>query len=315
MFSLVAAAALGPLTYGFGPGAAFEYELDASFTGFIPILGGQEGTARVVLGVSVLGEKSKEAELNQATSEITTAKLYFNDAQLPISKENVTSFFPKTTINLTPAGEIKKTNAPDTKPDVTLPGLDVKRFPDITYVPLVFPAGEIKVGESWKFVKAFGGSDIKYECVVRSSTPLTAEIGVKIEQDLTIFEDEGLRVVPEKDGVRTVKTHMTGDGVLVFDQKLKVFRTVLIKAKSVSTVTDLKTKEVTERKLDNEFKCTLKSPAWKTEVKQASTSWWESALGFARDTSVEAYSRAKGYALVAREGIASLLRMLLGGQA
>jgi len=316
MTSLFAAAVLAPFTYGFSAGSAFSYELDATFTGLIPILGGQEGTARVLLDIDVAGLKSKEATENAASSEITEAKIYFNDALLPLDKGSVTSFLPKTTVQLSPQGDVKKSDAPNLDPGVRLPGLDVKRFPDITYVPVVFPEGEIKPGDTWKFDKKFGTSAMSYECLLKAANDKTAAITIKVAQDYTVLEDESLKIVEEKDAVNSVATHVTGTGTLVFDQKLKVFRTVLMKAHSESVVTDIKAKTTTKRVLDSEFKCTLKSPKWDGATKQVvQKAWWEQAWDTTVSVSSDLYARSKGYALYAKEAYTMMMRLLFGGKA
>ena len=162
------------------PLAPMNYDLRVVFTGMIPILGGNEGEADVRLGVQVQGLGVKD-NVAKATSELTSAKLIFNGGTLPLTLDNVKDFFPKTTVEFSPQGKILKSDAPDVDLPVRLPGLDVKRFPDITYLPVEFPNKELAIGDKWSFEKSFAGSPVTYECELTKLDEKTATISLKVE--------------------------------------------------------------------------------------------------------------------------------------
>ncbi|MCH7903829.1 MAG: hypothetical protein IH944_04590 [Armatimonadetes bacterium] len=209
---------LAPFQYGFDATTAIEYETAMTFDGFIPVLGGTEGLVVVTMGLSVVGEAPARKNAIQAVSEITSFKITFNDATLPFGLESVTEFFPRTKIELSPSGKILKTDAPDTRPPIRLPGLDVKRFPDITYVPIVFPKTDLSVGSEWTFEKPFSDGPMKYRCKLLKIDGDLITVAMKIDQEYETLENEALEVVDEREeAVRSVKTVMTGQGTVVFD--------------------------------------------------------------------------------------------------
>ena len=171
----------------------------------------------------------------RATSELTKAKIIFNDATLPLSLENIQDYFPKTTIEFTPLGKILKSDAPDIQLPVRLPGLDVKRFPDISFMPVEFPDKELAVGDKWSFVKSFAGSDVTYECTMKALDEKTATISLAIEQKYTVFEDSAMQVVEKKeDAENEVTTVLKATGGVVFERAgmVSIF-TMIGKAESV----------------------------------------------------------------------------------
>ncbi|MCH8978701.1 MAG: hypothetical protein IH945_05595, partial [Armatimonadetes bacterium] len=172
-----------PLQYGFEPGLKVTYDSEITFEGFIPIFGGNEGTVVVSMVVQVEGLEPEDGAPIRAANEITDFRVTFNDAVLPLDVTAVQDYFPRTTIALTPLGKIVKSDAPDIELPVRLPGLDVKRFPDITYVPIQFPEGGATIAKAWQFKKRFGESDVSYTCSLLSVTDGIAKISVQIVQE------------------------------------------------------------------------------------------------------------------------------------
>ncbi len=240
------------LAYAINAGTVVEYDLRVQFTGMIPILGGNEGSADVRLGVRVEGQKAEASGL-KISSELTKAEIFFNAAKLPLDLENVRDFFPKTTVETTTLGKILKTDAPDIQLPVRLPGLDVKRFPDISYMMLEFPAEGIEAGKPWSFQKAFGGSDVKYTCILQSQADGVAKIGVEIDQKYTVLEDSAMQVVPDKtDAENEVTTSMKATGTVQFSIKEGFILSSKILGTAVSQVKPLNGGENSERKLNIE---------------------------------------------------------------
>src|SRR5689334_2351846 len=122
---LLLAGLLTPVAYGFGSDTHLGYNVDVQFNGFLPVMGGNEGEVKIHMDVSVTGHPAVDGKL-KATSEIQMFEVTFNGAKLPLGKDNVTEYFPKTNITLDPTGKIVSSDAPDKKLPVKLPGLDVK---------------------------------------------------------------------------------------------------------------------------------------------------------------------------------------------
>lgn len=249
------------VSYGFGPSAQHQYNMTVTFDGMIPILGGQEGKASVALGVLVRGLKPEGEEPLRVSSELTKAEFVFNGAKLPLGLENVQDFFPKTTISATKLGKITKSDAPDISLPIKLPGLDVKRFPDISYLPVEFGVAQLKPDMEWSYTKPFGGSNVTYKCKVTSITEKQVLISLELFQEYEVTENEAMEVTTEKeDAVNKVKTVMKGYGKAVFDRALGVFLDFEASATAVSEVTPLDGSEKTKRELKTSLKVKLVQP-------------------------------------------------------
>lgn len=230
------------------PAQPTQYDLRVRFEGMIPILGGNQGVADVQLGVMVRGLEDKDGH-KRASSELTKAKIIFNDATLPLTLENIQDYFPKTTIEFNPLGKILKSDAPDVQLPVRLPGLDIKRFPDISFMPVEFPEKEIAVGDKWSFAKSFAGSDVTYECTLKALNEKTATISLTVEQKYTVLEDSAMQVVTKKeDAENEVTTVLKATGEVVFLREGMV-STFKMNGKADSTVKPLAKGEATMRSL------------------------------------------------------------------
>ncbi|MBX3096471.1 MAG: hypothetical protein KF812_06375 [Fimbriimonadaceae bacterium] len=245
------------LTYGWQPEMKHDYKLVAQFDGFIPILGGNEGVVDTEMTVAVSGG-SQAAGLRSATSELTAFSISFNGAKLPLGLESTQEFFPKTTVQFKNSGLITKTDAPDVKPPVRLPGLDVKRFPDITYLPLVLNEAAVEVGSKWTFEKEFDGAPLKYDCEVTRLNESQAVIAVKVRQIQSFMENAALEVTNQESSAQSrVTMELTGTGTIVFDVKKGLAQYVLMQNSAVSKVTPIAGGETKERNLKTTFKVTL----------------------------------------------------------
>ena len=295
---------LTPAEYRFEPKTDLTYDVKVSFDGFLSLLGGNEGKADVIMVVRVKGLAPEAGEV-RATNEISACEILFNGAKLPLTLDNVIDYFPKTTVSATAQGKITKNDAPNRNLPVRLPGLDVRRFPDITYLPIEFPADGISEGKSWTFSKVFGESELTYTCTPTAIRNDRALIGVKVRQEYEVLEDEGLEVVKrEDDAVARVKTVMTGDGEVIFDLKQGIAAKVRMTNDAVSTAVNLKSNKATVRKLKTDFAVSLKGydfgatvaaakPApkdeswlgtakgWFASAAETVTGWWQSGKGYA----------------------------------
>lgn len=254
MTTALVLAALVPAAYSFGPSTSVDYKVEVAFDGFLPILGGNEGKAEVKMDVLVKGLEGAGSNL-RASNEMTSFEIAFNGAKLPLTLDNAVEYFPKTTVEVTPLGKIVKNDAPDKQLPVKLPGLDVKRFPDITYLPMELPSGGVEVGKEWTFSKSFGGADLVYDCTVRTLDGEMVTIGVKVKQEYEVWENDALEIVTdEAEAAARVKTVMNGKGTIVFDLEDGVVNSVLMENKSVSKGETVDGKEKIDRKLDSTLK-------------------------------------------------------------
>ena len=243
------ALALATAEYKIEPAAKHAYVMDAEFNGFLPILGGNEGKAEIRMGVAVTGESKSENELKIA-SEISSFSIKFNEAPLPLGLDAVQDFFPKAVVTINKQGKVLANTAPNTPLPVRLPGLDPRRMPDITFVPLEFSSEEIKPGLSWKFDRDFSGAPLAYTCKVESVEGDVATVSVAVKQEFTALENDGLEVVKnEADATASVKTEMTGEGRVWFNLAGGYALGSEMRNVAISTVTPLKQGKKGERRL------------------------------------------------------------------
>ncbi len=194
---MVLLAALTVLAYAFPTGTHLSYDVRVGFDGYLPVLGGQQTTANLTMTVDVVGLATQPNQNPSATSEIKALKLEFDGAVMPFGPANVSEYFPKTTAEFTAQGNLIKTDAPNTRLPVRLPGLDVKRFPDITYLPIEFPAEGIEEGKSFKFKKPFGDGPVEYEVTPTAITADKVTLALTIDQTYIVFEDARKRPTEE----------------------------------------------------------------------------------------------------------------------
>lgn len=248
MIAIVAAVAVA-VAYKF-PTEPMAYTLKANFEGYVPVLGGQENAqVNVVMGFKVWGIAPEEGNL-RAVSDLTDVEIKFGGAPLPFDVDSVRPFFPKNTIVLTPAGKIIKNDAPDVSLPVRLPGLDVKRFPEISYLPVEFPAEGIEMGKSFQYKKAFGDSDVTYTVTPEKLEGATLFLKVQMEQVYETLEDEAKNLtVKAVDAAYKVRTSVKGEGTVEFDaDKGRVIRSKFV-ANATSDVTAIKGGEASKRDL------------------------------------------------------------------
>ena len=246
------ASAVSP-AYRWDAGESATYRLNAVFDGFLPLLGGNEGRADVVLGVRVVGEAAA-APLRRATTEVTEFSLSFNGARLPFGVEAVRDFFPKAGAEFKPQGEVTKNEAPKRSLPVRLPGLAADRLPEITYLPIQFPAGPVEQGATWEFSRDFDGVPLKTSVTWRETRGDLAMLDVKIQQSYSVLENEVLEVVAEESqAIARTQTELSGSGVVWFSLKDGRVEKADIKSVANSVVTPLKGGQPTNRRLTTTY--------------------------------------------------------------
>ncbi|HTQ10609.1 MAG TPA: hypothetical protein VMI31_11095 [Fimbriimonadaceae bacterium] len=251
MLTLLAAAAAVKLAYSFPAGTSRTYDVAVIFDGYVPLFGGNQGKVEADLVVTAKGLAAAADGSPQVLSSLDDIHVLLDGNPLNVvTKESAVAFFPPTTISMTPLGETLKTNAPDSTLPVKLPGLDIKRFPDITYIPLQLPPDGAEVGKPYTFKRKFGDSDIDYTVTPTKVGDAGVDMDVALKQSYTVFETDGKDVTTErKDAASEVKTDWAGKGTATFDPNLGAFTAVRVDANAHSIVTDLTTKQQSTRDL------------------------------------------------------------------
>lgn len=258
MLTVLAALMLAPAVYSLPEGSVRTMDVRVGFDGFLPVLGGREAKVDIEMEVGVRGLAPEEDRL-RATNEIEKFRFLLDGAELPITVDTVTDYFPKTTVSLTPQGRVVKTDAPDRTLPIRLPALDVKRFPELTYLPIEFPEGELKEGKSWEFKRDFGGADVLYACRATEVTEETIALEVTMAQTYELLENEAREVVSaEADAVARVKTRLEASGKGIFDRKLGLFREFKASGLATSEVTELAGGATSQRRLKLTIETKLK---------------------------------------------------------
>ncbi len=271
--TLLAAALALDASYKFSPSTKVEYRVKVAYDGFLPLLGGNEGKAVVDLLVKVEGLEPKTWQ--RAACELTEFGMTFNDAKIPLGIEDAKPFFPRTTVSVDKFGTVQESDAPNLKVPVRLPGLDVQRFPDVTFLPVTLPSGGLVVGRPWTFQKAFSGSPMHYECAVVRLDGQVATISLKVRQNWSGFENEAVEEVGSvAEAVSRTETQTIGSGTVVFDSGRGLVSSLRLVSNSETKVTDIKSGKVTVRKLASEVSSDLVAPVPRTVVAPPRAGLW-----------------------------------------
>ncbi|HWA81808.1 MAG TPA: hypothetical protein VG820_00130 [Fimbriimonadaceae bacterium] len=251
MLSLLAAATVVKLAYSFPLDVKRTYDVKTSFEGYIPLLSGVEGKVEVNLVMTAQGVKADAEGNAQVLGTLDDIKVLLNGEVMSlVTLDMVKPYFPPTTVSISPVGETLKTNAPDLPFPVKLPGLDIKRIPDITYLPVQLPTDGAEAGKSYTFKRVFGDSDMAYTATPTKVTDDTVELAVTVAQNYDVLESDSNEIVKDvKDAANKVATTLTGKGTATFDRHLGVFTNVSIDSEAHSIVTDLETKKDSTRDL------------------------------------------------------------------
>jgi hypothetical protein len=260
MLTLLAAATMVKLAYSFPIDTHRTYDVVTVFDGFVPLFGGHDGKVEVDLAVTAKGVKPTPAGDAQVLSTLDDIKVILDGTPLNIvTLDSAKAYFPPTTISITPFGATLKTDAPDIQLPAKLPGLDIKRFPDITYLPLQLPEDGAEVGKPYSFKRAFGDSNVNYTVTPTDITDDQVTMNLTLEQTYEVLEGDSMEVVKDpRDAASKVKTTLEGKGTATFDRHLGVFKVVSIQAQAHGVVTDLATKKTSKRELKTAFDIKLR---------------------------------------------------------
>lgn len=248
MLAAAVALSLMPVAYKI-PAQPVNYGLDIKLDGFIPLLGGFDGTVELKVGLGVKSLPPEQSNL-RASADVTDLKVMLQGQAIDqFNKDSVKQYFPNV-VTLTPQGKVLQNNAPNLDVPVQLPGLDIKRFPDVTFLAVEFPTEGVQSGQSWTFSRAFGDSSVQYTVTPTSVESDKIEMNVKMTQDYDGEEDEAHNIVKNpQDAVADVKTHVEGSGTVDFDPTAGLIKTMHMEAHAASTITNLKTKAQSTRNL------------------------------------------------------------------
>lgn len=246
---ILALAVASTFAYTF-PTSPTSYKVEMSFDGYLPIFGGTEAKVDANVGLKVQGDKPDAEGKPQLTTDLTDLKVLFDGEAMPFNVDSVRPYFPKTTISISPQGKVLKTNAPNVNLPVRLPGLDVKRFPETTFLPVEFPEEGIEVGKSFQYKRPFGDSEVIYDVTPTKIEGNTISLALKVSQTYETLEDEAKNLTKiEKDAFLRVKTEVSGTGTATYDSvKGQLMRFELF-ADSSSVATPIKGGEAEKRKL------------------------------------------------------------------
>jgi len=245
------------ISYSFLYGEHLSYKADVSFDGYLPVLRGRQSLATLAMTVDVVRGGQPESDPIKISSEIKEFKMTLNGATLPFGPDNVRLYFPKTTIEASLQGKLLKTDAPNLRLPVHLPGLDIKRLPDITYLPIEFPVEGIEEGKPFKFVKPFGDGPVEYEVTPKSIDADTIAFTINLTQDYVTYEDERKSPTDESKAATKIRTRLTGTGTAVFDRKRGLVREFDVLADSFGQATDIKTQVEVDRRLKTNLRVRL----------------------------------------------------------
>jgi hypothetical protein len=256
---ILAAAALS-IAYAFPEGQKAIYDFQANMEGYVPIMGRTQNSIELKLVVEIAGTGAKP-EGAGVLSEIKEMQAKLSGTTLPFTATDVQTYFPKTNLVVSPAGKVVKTDAPSVQMPIRLPGLDSKRFPEISFLPIEMPVGMPEVGKSWTFKRQFGSTDITYTVTPTLITASEARFAVVLRQELEHFEDGfGYEVEKASSAVQKVATTFAGKGEVVFDRARSLAKSLRAETLAMSEATHLKTSEKTRRELVTKVTVTLRNP-------------------------------------------------------
>ena len=247
------------LVYSFPSGSKAVYDFKIGMEGYIPLLGKTDNRVEVQAVIEVRGAGAGTDGNLGVTSEFLEFQASLGGVPLPFRVNDVKTYFPKTTLSVTPHGKVVKSDAPLLEMPIRLPGLDSRRIPDVTFLPIEFPVEGVEVGKTWSFKRKFGDPDIEYAATTSSITDDLVKFEVKIVQKLSFLEDSGgYETKDEKAAATRVETTLAGSGKVEFDRKRGLSKLFTAETEAVSQVTEIKSGKTSERKVRSRLKVELR---------------------------------------------------------
>jgi hypothetical protein len=236
-------------SYDFPKGSESKFNVKIQFDGFIPLFGGKIGKADVDMVVRALGVEPKQADMQSVDSEIVELKAVAFGSSLPLNKNNIGQFFPRAIATFDSSGDVKLNDAPEINMPVKLPGLDSKRLPEISYVPLTIDRQAAAGGTPFEFSRKFNGAVMKYKVTPSPQDEFKQEFTIEVSQDSNSFEDAYGNPIVEAMAKTKVKTVLTGKGSATFNMEKRMFDKVIVETNADSDVTIIKTGKTSKRSL------------------------------------------------------------------
>jgi hypothetical protein len=250
MLALVAAIGMIPASYGLQKGAVLLYDLTVRLDGHLPLLGGEKATAEVSLVLKVAGAEPSPTGKPRATTEIIDVKITMNGAALPFGLDSVRAYFPKVTVTLDPLGRVLESDAPDIQLPVQLPGFDLKRLPELTWLPIEFPKDGIEPGSSFGFERKLENGPMSFRVNTKEVSDGLASLAVESSQTYYALESAtGELVTIESEAARRTHTSISALGEVKFDLAKGAVRQMTVRADAATHVTPVLGGDSTERRL------------------------------------------------------------------
>lgn len=250
------------LTVGFSyefPKESTHYDVTTVFDGYIPVFGGIEANVRVKFGLKVNGIEEEGLSVVEY-SLLSTEIGIFDDEKneysiLPLGLMNVKEYFPDSKVWFDAKGQIKRTTAPDVETPVRLPGLHTKHLADVTFLLIEFPEKQIEKGDTWKYKRKLGESEVVYEVTYIGKSEKGEEFSLTILEEFTGFEDINKNALKSKEGAYfEVRTTSKGKGTLFFSGLKGIILEAELTIDSISAVLSIENEARSERKLRSSLK-------------------------------------------------------------
>jgi hypothetical protein len=237
------------------PKESTHYDVTTVFDGYLPVFGGIEANVRVKFGMKVNSIEEDKSYLGVEYSLLSTEIGIFDDETneysiLPLGLMNVKEYFPDSKVWFDTKGQIKRTTAPDVETPVRLPGLHTKHLADVTFLLIEFPDKKIEKGDTWKYKRKLGESEVGYEVTYLGKSEKGEEFSLVVLEEFTGFEDINKNALKSKEGAYfEVKTTSKGKGKLIFSGLKGIILEAELTIDSVSAVLSIENEERSERKL------------------------------------------------------------------
>lgn len=235
--------------YDFPVNSETKFNVKVQFDGFIPLFGGRNGKADVSLVVKAASVLSQRADLQAVDSEIIELNAVAFGSALPLNKNNIGQFYPKATATFDRLGKVNFNSAPEVNMPVKLPGLDSKRLPEISYIPLILNSEAIMANKSYQFERTFNGAPLKYTVTPNTKNDHFITFDIAVTQQSSGFEDAYGNPAIEEGAKSKLATNLTGTGTATFNLDKNMFDKVVVETKAETDVTVIKTGKSSKRNL------------------------------------------------------------------
>ena len=237
------------IAYSFHNAKTLQISTLMTFSGDIPILGGQKGdaTASLEFHVHKLADTGKKLKFSE---ELTQFHVEFNQTVLPISVQDAVKYFPKTSFEFDSGGTYRALSSPPKKVPVQLPGLSLVNVPRISFLPLQLPVGLGPKGSTGVYSEKVNGGVARFRLIIGDSAPMGTAINFTYSFERTGLEDAAeMLTTNRKDAVSKVAMTDHGKGLAVFSPSWGAIINVQMSDKAQYKVVNLSSHKTTYRHL------------------------------------------------------------------